>query len=380
MIQAIRRFFLWYRLFTKRLLRRPSYLAVLLLVPLFAVALSFFARQDSGVLTVALVTKNKRDRAASAAVDRLLESDSVLRCELYPNEKTARRAVRMGKADAAWIFSEDYSDELDVFARDVYAHAVTVIEREDNVFLSLAREKLFAAVYPEVSYALFSQYLSETLKAGEIERSELQRYYASATFDDSIVRFETVDGREADTDGSYLTAPLRGIMGLLLLLCGMASGLYCYGEEQAGSFVWLSSRKRRYLPILSHITAIVPAAAAALAAMALGGVTVNFGRELLMMLLFIPSAALFCELLRCLCPTAAHYGALIPVLTVALLIFCPVFLDLNLLSPLRRALPLFWYLRAAWNSSGLAGMGIYLLCLLLPTALAVLIRQKILGL
>ncbi len=379
-MRSLRRFLLWYALFTKRLLHRPAYLAVLLLVPLFAAALSLFARQESGVLTVALALKNKHDAAAVAAVERLTDGDSVLRCELYSSEREARRAVRMGRADAAWIFSADYSDALEVFARDVHARAVTVVEREDNVFLSLSREKLFAAVYPELSFALFSDYLSNTLGAGELDPVELRRYFASGTMKDSVVRFETVDGREADTDGQYLTAPLRGIMGLLLMLCGMASGLYCFREEENGSFVWLPSRSRRYLPVLSHITAIVPAAVAALAAMALAGVTVSFGREALMLLLFVPAAALFCELLRCLCPRAAHYGALIPVLTVAMLIFCPVFLDLNLLAPLRRALPLYWYLRAAWDSSGLLGLAGCLLFLIPTSVLAFFLRQRLRGL
>ena len=49
------RFLLWCGLLTKRLLRRPAYLAVLLLIPLFALALALFSRQESGVLSVALV-------------------------------------------------------------------------------------------------------------------------------------------------------------------------------------------------------------------------------------------------------------------------------------------------------------------------------------
>ena len=45
-MSSLRRFFLWYGLLTKRLLKRPAYLAVLLLVPLFALAMALFSRQD----------------------------------------------------------------------------------------------------------------------------------------------------------------------------------------------------------------------------------------------------------------------------------------------------------------------------------------------
>ena len=43
-MKKLRRFFLWSGLLLKRLLRRPAYLAVLLLVPLFALAITLFSR------------------------------------------------------------------------------------------------------------------------------------------------------------------------------------------------------------------------------------------------------------------------------------------------------------------------------------------------
>ena len=244
------------------------------------------------------------------------------------------------------------------------------------MFLMLAREKLFAAIYPETSFAVFSDYLATELGAENLSRATLRQYYASGTTREHILRFETVEGEEADTEGSYLTAPLRGMMALLLVLCGLASGLYVYREERCESFVWLPARSRRWLPVLSHMTAILPPAIAALAAMALSGVTIGLGHELLLMLMYLPAAALFCELLRCLCPTEAHYGALIPVLTLAMLVFCPVFFDLNMLRPLRWLLPPYWYLRAVLNGADMRGLLLYTAALLPLTALAAGLRQK----
>lgn len=375
-MKAFRRFLLWYGLFSKRLLRRPAYLAVLLLVPLFAVALTLFSQQKSGVLTVALALEDPRDHAASAAVERLTRGDSILLCELAESPEAAREAVRSGRADAAWIFSDDFEAALQHFAARGYADAVTVVEREDNVLLMLSRELLFAAIYPETSFELFSYYVGTEIGLEDAEPALLRQYYASGTIAEQVVRFETVEGREADGSGSYLTAPLRGIMALLLVICGMASGLYCYREEREGSFVWLSARARRWLPLLSHVIAILPAALAALAAMALAGITVGAGRELLLMLLYIPAAALFCELLRCLCPREEHNGALIPVMTAAMLVLCPIFLDLGLLRPLAMLLPPYWYLRALWDGAELGGLLLYLAALLPLTALAVFLRQK----
>lgn len=363
----------WAVLLGKRLLRRPAYLAVLLLVPAFAAALALFSRQDSGAVTVAICLEDPADPAAAAAAGRLTGGDSVLRCLVYEDASQAVDAVRGGRADAAWIFGGTQG-ELERFARRGSAGAVTVVEREDNVFLMLAREKLFAALYPELSREIFRDFLAGEPGMEALSAEALREYYAGGMMSEQILRFETVDGEEV-SGGSYLTAPLRGILALLTLLCAMASGLYAYREERGELFVWLPERPRRLLPLLCHGTAMLPAEIAALAALALAGVSAGWARELALALLLLVSGALFCELLRCLCPREEAYGALIPILAAAVLLLCPVFLDLPLLQPLRMLLPPYWYLRAVWDGAALLPFLLYTLALALLTLPALRIRQ-----
>ena len=78
-MNPFRRFFLWYALLTKRLVRRPAFLILLLCVPLLAGAMAAVAKQDSSIVTVALVCDTD-DPAARRAADRLLRADSLVRC------------------------------------------------------------------------------------------------------------------------------------------------------------------------------------------------------------------------------------------------------------------------------------------------------------
>jgi hypothetical protein len=133
----------------------------------------------------------------------------------------------------------------------------------------ISREKLFAALYPDLSFSVFSQYLVDI---GGSASDNLDDYYASASTTQQVLRFTAADGDELGEPGHYLVAPLRGILSLLLMLSGFASAMYCYREERNGSFVWLSQGKRSLLPILCHLTAILPAALAVYAAMALAGI------------------------------------------------------------------------------------------------------------
>ncbi|MBQ1675150.1 MAG: hypothetical protein II069_03795 [Oscillospiraceae bacterium] len=369
---ALRRLFLWYGLLSKRLLRRPAYLAVLLLVPLFCLAILFFSRQESGVVTVALYCADPADSAAGAARQRLLDEESIIRYIPFDDEAQARDAVIHGRADAAWLFRADTGDQLDRFVRKGGGVAVTVVEREDNVFLMISREKLFAALYPDLSFSVFSQYLVDI---GGSASDNLDDYYASASTTQQVLRFTAADGDELGEPGHYLVAPLRGILSLLLMLSGFASAMYCYREERNGSFVWLSQGKRSLLPILCHLTAILPAALAVYAAMALAGILTAPLRELLMLFLFSLGAALFCELVRCLAGRPEHLGALIPILMIAMLVLCPVFLDLPILQPLRLLFPPYYYLRSAYSLSGLLALAAYAAVLAVITLPAARFRQ-----
>ena len=158
------------------------------------------------------------------------------------------------------------------------------------------------------------------------------------------------------------------------MLCALASGMYCYREEREESFVWLSGPKRRLLPLLCHLTAMVPAALAVLLALYLSGLWLGLGREALMLLFYLPCCVLFCELLRCLSPREEHYGALIPILAVAVLVLCPVFADLQLPLPFRALLPTWYYLRAALGSFALRPLLLYLGALLLLWSLCSRLR------
>ena len=350
-MRALRRFLLWYALLTKRLLRRPAFWCLLLCVPLLAGAMAAVAKQESGIVSVALYCP-AADGPIRRSADRLLDADSLVRCTEYESEAAAREAVQRAAVDAAWIFRDNAVDELERFA----AHrgtrgTVVVVEREDNVFLRLAREQLAAALYPEASRALFRGYLIEYMDVPEDSPDELFEHYYSTQIEDApIIVFSHLDGSPARND-SYLVAPVRGLLALLLILTGLGSAMHYYADERRETFLRLRAPLRRFLPFLVHFTALFPVGIAALVALRAAGLLGAWPRELGVMLLYCAAAAAFCELLRRLCRSQARLGALIPVLLAVMLALCPVFFDWNRLEPLRRLLPPYYYLNAIHSGS-----------------------------
>ena len=371
-MKMLKRFALWYWLLTKRLLKKPVFLVLLICVPLLAGAMAAAARQDSGIVTVALVCRTE-EIAARRAADRLLTADSLVRCVEYASEEAARDAVARGTVDAAWIFRDTVAQELQRFiTRRGSRGAVLVVEREDNVFLRLAREQLAAALYPEASFTLFRDYLvNEMGVPADISDETLEYYYSVRVAEDPIIVFAHADGSAQPRTAEYLTAPVRGLLALLLVLTGLASGMYYYREAENETFLRLSAAKRRFLPLLYHLTALLPMALATLLALRATGLLTGWLRETGLMLLYCLSVAAFCELLRRLCRGEARLGALIPVLLAAMLALCPVFLDLKVLEPLRRLFPPFFYLNGIHSARSAGWLAVYtcaaaLLAVLLP--------------
>ena len=191
----MKRLLLWYGLLSKRLLRKPSFLILLLCVPLLAGAMTLAVKQEKSFVSIAIVCGTD-DPAARRSTDRLLHSASLVRCTEYESEAEARAAVMSAQADAAWIFRDESADELQRFVSNRGTRgAVLIVEREETVFLRLAREQLAAAIYPEVSRMLFRSFLIERLGASpEAPAAFFEQYYQTRVTDDPVIIFSRDDG------------------------------------------------------------------------------------------------------------------------------------------------------------------------------------------
>ena len=359
-MKALKRFALWSALLTKRLFKKPVFPILLLCVPLLSGAMALAARQDSGVVTVALVCATENPIARRSA-DRLLHANSLVRCVEYADEAEARAAVEHGDVDAAWIFRGEVDEELQRFITGKRTRGLAVVvEREDNVFLRMAREQLAAAIYPEASYALFRDHLIRALGVPEdMSEETLETYYSVHVAEQPIIIFSHTDGEVRENAADYLVAPVRGLLALLVVLTGLASAMYYYRDAEQGVFLRLAAAKRRLLPLLCHLCALLPVAAAMLLALYAAGLLTVWAREVGLLLLYCLAVTAFCELLRKLCRSDARLGALIPVLLAVMLALCPVFMDLKLLEPVQKLLPPYWYLKGAYGAQAAWPLALY---------------------
>ncbi len=383
----MKRFWLWQYMLNKRLLHKKAFVLLLCLAPLLVWGMSRLAGEDSGIQTVLLSVEDSRDALALQIVEELLQEDSILLYEVVEPE-TAREMVAAGKADCAWIFRQDFEEKLiSTFAEDVEMIApIYVVTQEDTVALQLARTKLYGAVYPHLAKLLSEYFVQTQLGGSEILAEELALYRqanvveeglfqvlyegagqnrgiwemgGTAQDDASITDESHQNGGGGLAELSYLLMPVRGILLVFLLICGLVVTLYYLQDKERGMFAWLPMHKRRGLLYCYLFGACFDVAVVVILSLFISEGRLISLRELVLLVLYVCMTAVFCELMKLLCRTGERLARWIPLISLAMLVLCPIFLDLGSGFVLQYLFPPTYYLRALQSNRALSGMVIY---------------------
>ncbi len=338
-------------LLNKRLLKRPSFLAVLLVIPIISFLVVMMAGEEGGIVKIALAGETKKAVSSNAVIEKLMSDEGLISFEIYESEKAAINAVSKSKVDAAWIFPEAVDE----------AYKVRVIEREETVPLRLSHEKLSAAVYSEASKELYISFIRGNVKElSKMSDSELEAFYDSGADGDYKDLFEfSSSAKNEKGESSFLKAPVRGILAVLVIFAGLGIACLYMIDDKNGLFIFYGAGKRRVIAIFYQVVCMLPAVAMALVSIFISGLSVSFLRELgLMLLLLIPSAG-FCSILRVIFKKLEIFGAVLPLIVIVLLSLSPVFLDFNGAFFITKLLPTFYYINAVYNDAFILPLAIY---------------------
>lgn len=355
-MKYLQKAFLWMFLLHKRLMKKYSFLVILGMVPLLTAGMFWAARGESGMLRIVLCQENEGDVVSAEIIGKLLKQKSVFMYAKETSAEAAYEAVQTGKVDAAWIFADEFEEGVHAytFYQDKRVPLVTVVEREDTVFLQLARERLYSVIYPYLSYALFENYIALELAPEEnISKEELKTEYAVVKVKDGIFRFayrNTEDRTDREDETNYLLTPFRGFLLLLVLLCGMAASLYFQQDKQEQRFLRLSVGKGLFFPYLYHLTAVLDGAVVVLLTFYATHILLSWRREVPLMALYCVACVGFCNLLRKLCGTIQRLSACIPFLVLGMVVICPIFIHLERFRMMQYLFPPFYYLQSLHNA------------------------------
>lgn len=372
---------IWLWLMTKRLYKKPTFLVLLLLIPALVLGYGTVAQQDSGVVRIALATHDRESALAQNAMDKLADSKVIFfyRCD---TPQQAQKMVNTGQADAAWIFMDDLEYRVAEFIRrPLYKNAfVQIIERQNSVPLTLTREMLSGVLFECYSPMFYLQYIRQNCpELSEVSDAELMTYYDNFSLNGKLFSFTMMDGTDAEQlieEANYLTFPVRGMLALVVMLCGLAGAMYDMKDRRLGTFGWVSARRRPLVRFASIAVCVANVAMAMLIALSLFGVTVHWSRELLLLLLYILCVTAFSLLAGRICGNEKLLGMCMPVMVVVMLAICPVLLDSGRFYRLALLFPPTYYVNGVYNDTALMQMLLHSgICLVLYWLLGKLLRR-----
>lgn len=363
-MKRLKKAFYWFVLLSKRLLKKPVFIIILALIPLLVLALNIVARQDSGVISVALAQENKNDGLSSEIINELLTQDSLIRyvnCDIDESEKM----LQSGKVDSVWIFSDDLQKKADKLVNNLTQrnYMVRIVEREQTVPLLLAHEKLYGTLFKYCSESLYLNFAKTNVAQLEYKTDEqLMKYYNEVHSNDGLFEYNHIDSNESAqsiTETNYLVTPIRGIFSVLIILCGLAMAMLFSKDVSKGVFSWMPYRSQTFMAAVYHFIPIIIISFVSLISLFVIGVSVASLREVLLTLLYAICCTVFCMIFRLLCVNLKILGAVTPIIVIALIAVCPVFYDFEALRAIQIIFPPFYYLKAVYNDSYLIYMIIY---------------------
>ena len=366
MAYRLKRFFLWFALLKKRLYKKKSFIVLLLCVPLLVVGLSVVASRSEGVVKVALYLEDPTDPVTADIMEKVRDNGSVIGFTECSSRAEAMRRVTYGPADAAWIIEKNLGGAMYRFAKgyDAGIKCVTVVEREESTALMLAREKLSGALSPYLLREAMKEYVRENIALeDDLTDEELNEFFDDSYGAEDIFDFEYSSGSDAsrENDLNYLLVPLRGLLAVMIVLCGLAVGMYYVQDNDSQTFYRITRRKRPILEAGYQLSGVTSISAVVLVSLYIGGVGVNPLTEIVSLAVYALAASAFCILVRRLCGTVGRLSAVTPVLIVALIAVSPIFFTISGMKPVQMLTPVYYYLNSIHNP-------IYLLWMLLYAA------------
>ncbi len=348
----MKKLFFWLWLLIKRQLKSPAMIVFLMGIPLVCVGLSKLpAMNEEGVPKVALYVSDG-DAVAVETINHLIKGEYSVEFYVAKDKEQMSRDVKYGIADHAYYFKDGLTEAL---KSTEYKGCIALMQASSSgVLPTMTKEVVFAEMFRVYALEVAVDYaqVAKVFEGHEDEAVELikSNYESYGSSDDTFsIDFEELDdkGNAVLMEDAKVVFPIRGILAILVFVAGLYGGVWWKSEKRQGVFMAMPSYLVKSSRFLYIVVPMLLFAVSAEITLALTG-TAEYPYELLKMFCYIVAITIFVALLTVIIPDEKLMVSVIPVLAIASLILCPVFVSLTPISPvfkyLSRLLLPFYYI------------------------------------
>lgn len=334
------RFHICIRLFIKRLLNKVSFILILFLLPVLSLGLKYLLN-DAGI-TIRIGLYNE-DNGSSAAyiIDRLGKNSEGITFHEFTSKDEMLDSIRTRGYECGFIFTEDFSRQL---SKGETREIVDLYVSPGTAADSIAAEYVYSEIFTLYAFEEFMDFIDTrtyfSFSPDELSslHERLQPIYLEYLNGDKTFSFEYTTPTDSIKDTSvmlpdYILGSASGITALFIMLGAFAGTMHLYRDSRKGIFYAFPSGTRTVCKLADICSGALLTALSGLFTMIICNGLETLPAELFHLLFYTVICTIYCYLLYKVLPTARIFSAVMPILIMGSIIFCPVFIDFSVILP-----------------------------------------------
>lgn len=355
----------FFLLFIKRLCKKPSFVLILLLMPVMVIAMRFVIEEDDETVRVAVLCEDGNEKM-DVVMDNLIGNSDLVKFYKSDSLTELRADVLTNDAECGVVFTDGVWDALVDEDAD---EKIVIYQSSKSSYTDYILEMVYSTVFSELAQYRLEKYMDKYPLHSYMTEEE-RNEYIEARYDEYMTEggtFEiyfTDEGMESGSDvssvagdSSYLFKPVRGILAVIIMAASLAGAVFRIVDEKDGVYKTLSYRERPYINIVAVFIPTMLACIMALVCVFVAGVNRGTISETGRMFLYCILLTGFSNCLRCLVKSEAVMCSILTMLTVASVVGCDIVINLAALvkgiSVMRWFLPAGYYMEKMNSAAGI---------------------------
>jgi len=371
-------------LFIKRLIKNPAFIFILIIMPLLVTMFNNVNSKEENSIFVGVYYE--KDELSKSVCENLKAKEGYIKFLVYDNKEEMTNEVQAKKLECAYIFPSDFKDRLDNYK---IKKIITCIEAPSTILSSLSDEIVFSEIIREYGKNIAVNFAKEKnifIGDGENNIKNISENYErfntpESTFSINYRYINTDEINSSKITDKNTTYIIHGIIAILILISGLLGAVKWFGDEKRGLYSSFNSKAKIIVGFISILAPTILMALSGIITIYLSNTYSDMFREVISMILYVLLVVGFSYLLKLLVKSGTDICAILPVIIIGTLIFCPVFIDLSNFIPfiswINKLFPEFYYLQGI--SKGINGfivMAIVSAILIFCDIIISLIRYK----
>ncbi|MCR4841602.1 MAG: hypothetical protein K5848_08705 [Lachnospiraceae bacterium] len=328
-------------LFAKRLLKKPTFLVILLLMPVLTVALKYLIAQDSDIIKAAVYDCSGNEKIEQVT-DKLISDGGAISYYRVDSLEQLKVDVLTNNAECGFVFDENlYQALIDENAEN----AIPLYKSTKSTMEDIAKEEVFVALYHTYAPDLLKKYMDDSGFYDDRtadEKAAMEKFmdedflvycddggaFNIVYNDDFTGKVVEEDIQKMADDRDYLLRPVMGTVALFVMMAALAGAIFKNIDEKQGVYATMGYRRRPFINMLVIFIPTFMAAILGVACKYVTGIGGNFFKEVASMAVYCVLLTGFAYIITAITRSAVLICSMLPMFTIVSLLGCNMFVNI----------------------------------------------------